>query len=105
MIIPFVPRELVDSLDRVYPACHPDINDRKRSIWLKAGQRSVVEMLKEWLKAQDETLADAPKGRLPNVLVQPTLYPEGAGDGYPGPGSSTAARTQGSAGNRLGSDT
>lgn len=105
MNLPFVPRELVDSLDRVYPARHPAINDTDRMIWFKAGQRAVVETLQEWLKAQDETLADAPEGRLPNVLVQPANSPEGAGSGNPRTASSTAARTQGSAGNRLGSDT
>lgn len=104
MKIPFVPRELVLHLDRVYPARHPDLSAPERKVWFDAGQRSVVENLQQWLKEQDLT-GGADEGRLPNVLTQPVSSGgSSSGDSYPSPASATAARTPGSTGNRLGRD-
>lgn len=104
MKIPFVPRELVAHLDRVYPDRCPDPSHSDRQIWMNAGARSVVSALQQWLKEQDDAVGDAAEGSLPNVLVHPSPVGPAAAGSDARHASATAARSTGHPGNRLGGD-
>ena len=45
--------ELIKTLDKVFPEKAPDLKDSERTVWHKAGQRSVVNWLLE-LKNRNE---------------------------------------------------
>jgi len=49
---PPVPADLVEWLDWLYPEKCPEPNTPDREIWLYAGKRSIVRMLKDQLGAQ-----------------------------------------------------
>lgn len=45
------PLELLTALDQLYPPRCPDPNDSEREIWMKAGERRLLEVL--WSKHHD----------------------------------------------------
>lgn len=52
-----IPEEALKTLDRMYPPRPPDPKDTEREIWMKAGERRLVEVL--WAKfnsANESTL-------------------------------------------------
>jgi hypothetical protein len=51
---PFIPEALVLTLDQTFPLTSPSLDDSERQIFLKAGQRQVVEFLKLRLAEQEE---------------------------------------------------
>lgn len=54
MVIPMTAEELIKQLDAAYPDACPNIKDTDREIWIKAGQRNVVQTLLTSLKQQEE---------------------------------------------------
>ena len=47
--------ELMEALERLYPARPPNPQDSEREIWMKAGERRLVEVLKsKYQEASDE---------------------------------------------------
>lgn len=58
--LPFIPDDLLSTLNIKYPERCPDINDSERQVWFKAGQRSVIHMLNDQKRRQQE--ADAATG-------------------------------------------
>ena len=53
--LPYIPDDLLDSIDTHFPDKCPSITEEDRMIWFKAGQRSVVEFLKDQSKRQKES--------------------------------------------------
>lgn len=54
----FLSRDLLDALESLYPARPPDPKDSEREIWMKAGERRAVEVLKaKYQEAEDEGYA------------------------------------------------
>ena len=52
---PPIDEALIKRLEEVIPEQCPDINDSERAIWMYAGQRQVVRMLRAvYLEQQDE---------------------------------------------------
>ena len=51
---PSVTEALLNRLDRLYPAACPAMTDPDRLIWIKAGQRSVVEFLRSRFEEQQK---------------------------------------------------
>ena len=51
--LPYPVEELVKTLDKVFPEKSADLKDSERTVWFKAGQRSVVNWLIE-LKNRSE---------------------------------------------------
>ena len=51
--LPYTVEELVKTLDKVFPDKSADFKDSERTVWFKAGQRSVVNWLIE-LKNRSE---------------------------------------------------
>jgi len=58
--LPHIPKDLIEDLDARFPHRCPGPHDPERSIWIYAGQRQMVEFLKENFKRQVE---DALGGR------------------------------------------
>jgi len=54
--LPDLSRDLIDVLDARFPLRLPDINDSEREIWLKVGQRKVIDFLKDTYDEQHTTL-------------------------------------------------
>lgn len=52
--------ELLDALDKLYPARGPDPRDSDREIWMKAGERRVIEVL----RAKYQEATEEPQGIL-----------------------------------------
>lgn len=103
MILPHVPSALIDYLASAHPLRNPTTSQSDRDIWIEVGKQELIEGLRTIYKAQQEA-GDDTEG-LPNVFPVSAGSPAGDAAADPGPGSSgsTAARTPGSAGNRLGS--
>ena len=53
---PTVTKDLIMSLDQLYPERCPDPEDKLSRVWYKSGQRSVVNFLIEQRKRQNETI-------------------------------------------------
>lgn len=47
----FLSRDLMDALEGLYPARPADPKDSDREIWMKAGERRLVDVL--WAKLQE----------------------------------------------------
>lgn len=45
--IPHIPKDLIEDLDRRFPPRCPSPDDHKRLIWMYAGKRELIEVLKE----------------------------------------------------------
>ena len=53
---PEVNKVLLEELDRRFPDKCPEMSFTDREIWFYAGQRSVVRLLKEKFREQNETI-------------------------------------------------
>lgn len=51
-----VPEDLLNELDRRFPDKCPDIRDSEREIWIKKGERRLVEFLKVVFEEQNENI-------------------------------------------------
>lgn len=51
---PLLSRDLIKKLDEAYPLRLPDPKDTDRMVWIKVGQRMVVDQLVHLLKVEDE---------------------------------------------------
>jgi|TARA_B110000977_G_C11049735_1_gene481859 hypothetical protein len=51
--LPYTVEELINVLDKIYPEKAPELKDNEKTVWFKAGQRSVVNWLKD-LKTRSE---------------------------------------------------
>lgn len=49
-------KELLEALEALYPAKAPDPKDSDREIWLKAGERRLVEVLWAKLRQAEEEI-------------------------------------------------
>ena len=103
MILPHVPNSLIDYFADAYPLRNPTLSMLDREIWIEAGKQELIDDLRAIHKAQQEG-GDDTEG-LPNVL---SVRPGAAGSTAAAASdtsspSATAARSSGSAGNRLGS--
>jgi hypothetical protein len=49
-----VSKELLEALDKLYPPRPPDPKDPEREIWMKAGERRLVEVLRAKLEEAEE---------------------------------------------------
>jgi len=56
--IPFISKELVESLDMRFPEQSPEVNWSVNEIMFKAGQRSVVRFLLTELELQQENIIE-----------------------------------------------
>lgn len=56
--LPAIPKDLLDTLDKLFPEKTPDINQEYREICFRSGQRSVVKFLHEKFKQQSETILE-----------------------------------------------
>lgn len=54
--IPFIDPLLLSALDRLFPQRCPDPKDPEREIWMKAGERRVVEFLMAVSRSQQEDI-------------------------------------------------
>lgn len=52
--IPEYATELIQALDETFPPTTPSINESEREIFVRVGQRELVEFLKERLRDQEE---------------------------------------------------
>jgi len=59
--VPDLSSSLIESLDELYPKRFPDLDWEEREIWFKAGQRNVVDFLKQVYKEQNETIISSTK--------------------------------------------
>ena len=98
---PNITSELIEFLERLYPAKNPAPSQTLADIQFNAGQRDVVLMLTALRKDQETGLTE---GLRSHVLLQSAVGGSAAEDRNPGPASATSARTAGSPGNRLRSD-
>jgi hypothetical protein len=54
--LPDLSKDLIDALDERFPVRMPDLKDSEREIWVKVGQRFVVDFLKDVYEEQHTTL-------------------------------------------------
>ena len=54
--LPYTVDELINVLDMIYPDRSPSLKDNEREVWFKAGQRSVVNWLKDLKKRSEDNL-------------------------------------------------
>ena len=54
--LPDLSRRLLERLDELYPDKCPDPSDSERDIWIKTGQRKVVNFLRDVYDEQNETI-------------------------------------------------
>ena len=50
--------DLINELDKQYPSKCPDPNDTERMIWIKAGQRMLVDNLLSRIKVDNDSLPE-----------------------------------------------
>jgi len=53
-------RSLIALLDASFPARPPDPAETEREIWMKAGERRLIEAMKSRQAEQDETILESP---------------------------------------------
>lgn len=53
---PAIPADLLDELDRLFPERSAELNWSDREVWLKAGERGVVRLLRARFDEQNETV-------------------------------------------------
>lgn len=51
---PYVNEALVDALDKAFPLTSPSLSDSERLIFVRVGQRQVIEFLREQSRQQLE---------------------------------------------------
>jgi|TARA_B100001094_G_scaffold62111_1_gene57903 hypothetical protein len=54
--LPDLSKDLIDALDERFPVRMADPKDSEREIWIKVGQRFVVDFLKDVYEEQHTTL-------------------------------------------------
>ena len=54
--LPDLSKDLIDALDARFPVRMADPKDSEREIWIKVGQRNVVEFLKDVYEEQHTTI-------------------------------------------------
>ena len=54
--LPYTVDELINVLDNIYPERSLSLKDNDREVWFKAGQRSVVNWLKDLKKRSEDNL-------------------------------------------------
>lgn len=54
--LPDLSKDLIDALDERFPVRMADPKDSERDIWIKVGQRFVVDFLKDVYEEQHTTL-------------------------------------------------
>ena len=54
--LPYTVDELINVLDKIYPDRSRSLKDNEREVWFKAGQRSVVNWLKDLKKRSEDNL-------------------------------------------------
>jgi hypothetical protein len=52
--LPLFSEELIEQLEKENPPYTPDIQDSERKIWIKVGERRLVEQLKQRLEKTKE---------------------------------------------------
>lgn len=52
--LPPIRKELLDALDQRFPPAPPNLDDRTREVWFKAGMRAAVEYLHSQYRQQQE---------------------------------------------------
>ena len=55
IVLPTLSKDLIEKLDKLYPDKCPLLTDDDRMVWLKVGQRSVINYLQQ---IYDEQLQD-----------------------------------------------
>lgn len=53
-------RNLIDALNELHPHRCPDIKDSEREIWMKAGERRLVDFLDAAYRVSTETVLTTP---------------------------------------------
>lgn len=101
MNFPHVPNALIEYLDQAYPLRSPTLSQTDREIWIEVGKHELIEGLRT-IHAMQQEAGDDTEG-LPNVFPVRAGSTADPANPSAGSGSATAARTSGSAGNRLGS--
>jgi hypothetical protein len=51
---PYIEKDLIEWLEQAYPERCPNINDPERAIWLYAGRREMVKVLRAIYQTQEE---------------------------------------------------
>tara|TARA_R100001463_G_scaffold72139_1_gene126023 strand:- start:425 stop:634 length:210 start_codon:yes stop_codon:yes gene_type:complete len=54
--LPDLSKDLIDALDARFPVRMADPKDSEREIWIKVGQRNVVEFIKDVYEEQHTTI-------------------------------------------------
>ena len=54
MKIPYTAEELIEQLDKMFPEYTPEVDWGDRDIWMYAGKRELIRMLKHWYDTDDE---------------------------------------------------
>tara|TARA_S200002703_G_scaffold145784_1_gene140360 strand:- start:399 stop:602 length:204 start_codon:yes stop_codon:yes gene_type:complete len=54
--LPDLSKDLLDALNKRFPSRCPELTDTEREIWIKVGQRKVVEFLEDVYDEQHTTL-------------------------------------------------
>lgn len=52
--LPPISKDLIDTLETLFPDKCPDINDSDRKIWIDVGQQKIIKFLKHQFKLQQE---------------------------------------------------
>lgn len=52
--LPPIPRPLMDALELLFPERCPNPNDSEREIWMKAGERRVITVMRQQYERQVE---------------------------------------------------
>lgn len=56
--LPLIPNNIVVALGEMFPNQCPRIEDSERMVWFRAGQRSVVDVLIEHHKRQNDSILE-----------------------------------------------
>jgi hypothetical protein len=56
--LPPISKDLIDTLETLFPDKCPDINDSDRKIWIDAGQQKIIKFMKHQFKLQQEAAKD-----------------------------------------------
>jgi hypothetical protein len=51
---PHIPEALVAALDKAFPLTSPTLSDTERAIFVRVGQRQVIEFLREQFRQQQD---------------------------------------------------
>ena len=54
--LPIIKEDLINALDELFPEASADLQWSEKEVWFKAGQRSVVNWLKDLKKRSEDNL-------------------------------------------------